>query len=484
MARGYIPNYGGGSAGSDEVTATTAQVLPGVTAITSDSNDEAAEGTMPTKAAQTYDVAPSTRTIAAGQYLTGGQTIRAVTTEGIAAANVKKGVAVKVGDADDDDRIAGVTGTYTGVLSSGQTAMAAGQLLTGYSGFVNGSDEIKGSMADKAGTSQAATVDADTTNNRVRMKIPAAGYYSAASYLYAAYSSFGNATAAQVLKNRTFTSSAGLLQSGTIESKAAATYNTYGSDREIAAGVYLSGKQTIKAVTTAGIAAANIKKGVAVKVGDANDDDRIAGVTGTYTTVSSGQSAVTAAALRSGYSGFANGGSEVKGSMADLGAGTYYATTSDQSILTTGRYVNVKHTIKKLTQTNLAAANILRGKTITINNGNANVWSVTGSSSVLKCVSGEITSGITSALPGGPDNKKYHWYSAKVNPGITPVMAFCLSSWGFVRRAGAKIASILTAADVANNGYYTNFSGDWSSSSVEVFAYDTNTSISYWIFGY
>jgi hypothetical protein len=69
---------------------------------------------------------------------------------------------------------------------------------------------------------------------------------------------------------------------GSISSKAAATYNTSTSDQTIASGQYLSGAQTIKAVTTSNISAANIRKGVNIKVGDANSAGRIANVTGTW----------------------------------------------------------------------------------------------------------------------------------------------------------------------------------------------------------
>ena len=466
MARGYIPNAGGSGSGSEDVTATRAQVLAGYTAITSDSNDEPAEGSIASKAAATYNTSASNQTIAAGQYLSGAQTIRAVTTSGISAGNIKYGATVKVGDAGSATRIANVAGTYTSVLSSGQTAATAAQILSGYSAFVNGSNEIKGSIA----------------------------------------------------------------------SKAAATFNTSASDRTIAAGQYLSGAQTIKAVTTSGISAANIRYGATVKVGDANSATRIANVAGTYTSVlSDGQTAMAAAQLLTGYSGFVNGGSEIKGSMANKGgssttwknfetdfigsytsgeqirirlripeagyynsyshvyvastefgdaaaanvltgqtftsaagfkvagtmpdrrgtdstpvgtaarstvaddtndrvrmylpsggnacyngmsyayaaystfgnaaanqvldgktftssagfkvegtitsqaAKTWYATTSEQTVIAAGKYASGAQKLSKLTQTNLSAANIISGKTITINNGSANVWSVAGS---------------------------------------------------------------------------------------------------------
>ena len=118
-------------------------------------------GTIQSKAAATYNTSTSDQTIAAGQYLSGAQTIRKVTTSNISAGNIKHNVTVKVGDAGDDDRIAGVTGTFTSssTVSSGQTAAAAGQILNGYSAWVDGA-EVKGSIAAK--TSSDMTVDGKT----------------------------------------------------------------------------------------------------------------------------------------------------------------------------------------------------------------------------------------------------------------------------------------------------------------------------------
>ena len=109
------------------------------------------------KAAATYNTSSSNQTISSGQYLTGAQTIRGVTTSGISAGNVKYGQTVKVGDSADDDRITGVTGTFTGssTVSSGQTAASAGEILSGYSAWVNGA-EVKGSLSAMT-TQQIAT---------------------------------------------------------------------------------------------------------------------------------------------------------------------------------------------------------------------------------------------------------------------------------------------------------------------------------------
>ena len=56
---------------------------------------------------------------------------------------------------------------------------------------------------------------------------------------------------------------------------------------------------------------------------------------------------------------------------------TYYATTSDQTIAA-GQYLSGAQKISKLTASGLTGGNILSGATISINNGNTNVWSVAG----------------------------------------------------------------------------------------------------------
>lgn len=67
-----------------------------------------------TQAAQTIYPSTTDQSIASGRYLTGAQTIKAVTTSNITAENIKSGVVVTVGDSSDADRILSVTGTYSG----------------------------------------------------------------------------------------------------------------------------------------------------------------------------------------------------------------------------------------------------------------------------------------------------------------------------------------------------------------------------------
>jgi hypothetical protein len=64
-----------------------------------------------TQAAQTIHPSTTDQTIASGKYLTGAQTVKAVTTTNLTAENIVQGVTVKIGDSTDDDCVASVTGT-------------------------------------------------------------------------------------------------------------------------------------------------------------------------------------------------------------------------------------------------------------------------------------------------------------------------------------------------------------------------------------
>ena len=60
-----------------------------------------------------YDTSTTDQTIMSGTYLTGNQVIKAVSVSGLSANTILSGTTVKIGDVDDDDRIASVTGTVT-----------------------------------------------------------------------------------------------------------------------------------------------------------------------------------------------------------------------------------------------------------------------------------------------------------------------------------------------------------------------------------
>ena len=322
---------------------------------------------LPVLAATTYNTSDSDQTIPAGKYLTGAQTIKAVTTDGISAANIKSGATVK--DENDDDRITSVTGTFTSAatVSQGQTAATAGVIREGYSAWVDGA-EVQGSLEDTEVVEGTTSVSGSTaTRGEAEWD---AGYIDAGSISAATFANTASAgveyvdisatTDAPVLVsdsylfiNKGYTDNLkislaklvpdgasadlasdmilsgysaydndGKLVAGSIQSLAATTYDVSSSDQVIAAGKYLAGAQTIRGVQVSGISAANIKTGETVKVGDSADDDRITSVTGTFTsaaTVSAGQTAAAAGQMLTGYSAWVDG-AEVQGSMANNGA--------------------------------------------------------------------------------------------------------------------------------------------------------------------
>ena len=339
-----------------------------------------------TKAATTFNTSASDQSIAAGTYLTGKQTIKAVTTANISAENIKDGIVVKVGDANSAGRIKNVTGIFTdsSTVSSGQTAATAGQILSGYSAWVDG-EEVKGNIATKTASNLTASGKTVT--------VPA-GYY--ATQVTKDVATAEQATPSVSIDSAgkitaTATQTEGYVAAGTktgtkqLTTKAATTFNTSTSDQTIASGTYLTGKQTIKAVTTSNIDAGNIKDGVTVKVGDANSAGRIKNVTGTFTdssTVSSGQTAAAAGQMLSGYSAWVDG-AEVKGSIATKTASNltvsgatvtvpagYYATqvtkdVSSGSATTPATTITAAPTLTLDTTTGIITGNVSKTQSVT-----------------------------------------------------------------------------------------------------------------------
>lgn len=108
------------STGTNTLTLSkTVSVTPSVTAGyvssgTAGNSSVSLTASVTTQGAQTIYPSTSDQTIAASRYLTGAQTIKAVTTSNLTAENIKQGVTVTVGDSADADRVASVTGTYSG----------------------------------------------------------------------------------------------------------------------------------------------------------------------------------------------------------------------------------------------------------------------------------------------------------------------------------------------------------------------------------
>ena len=106
------------STGTNTLTLSkTVSVTPTVTAGyvssgTSGNSSVSLTASVTTKAAATYHPSTSDQTVSASQYLTGAQTIKAVT-HNLDATKILSGTTFKIGDSTDDDCVASVSGSVT-----------------------------------------------------------------------------------------------------------------------------------------------------------------------------------------------------------------------------------------------------------------------------------------------------------------------------------------------------------------------------------
>lgn len=174
------------------------------------------------KSAATYTPGTSDQSIASGQYLNGTQTIKG--DSNLTAGNIKSGV-----------KIFNVTGSYAGGGSSGSTntsdaTATAEDIARGKTAYVQGAkitgklyEYTKGKTKNYSTTgSENVTFEHDDDRDLINIKIPWIGndeIMRTNSYikLGADATLFGDATAADVAKGKTFTSTAGLKVTGTAE---------------------------------------------------------------------------------------------------------------------------------------------------------------------------------------------------------------------------------------------------------------------------
>lgn len=263
-------------------TVAAGKMLSGITA--HGKNGAPVTGNIPTKSSSDMTVSGKTVTAPAGYYassqskdVSDGEITNNTTLPSgkSSSGTINRGSYIKVGTGYHSEKY------YQAQANSGTKAISSSGTIS-VDGYQN--------ISIPAGSTTPNTPTINTTT----------GVVTATSDVTAGYQSAGQ-------KSKT-------LQ---LNTKAAATYNVSGNDQEVSAGVYLTGKQTIRGVTTSGIDAANIKNGSVVKVGDADNAGRIKNVTGTFTasnTSTATKGAAAAGQILSGYSAWVNG-SEVKGTF-------------------------------------------------------------------------------------------------------------------------------------------------------------------------
>lgn len=79
----------------------------------------------------------------------------------------------------------------TGIKTDDATAVSA-NILSGKTAYAK-DVKITGTMKNKSSTTTLAVASLDTTNSRVRLKLPEDGYYDTNAYLYVSYASLASA---------------------------------------------------------------------------------------------------------------------------------------------------------------------------------------------------------------------------------------------------------------------------------------------------
>ena len=289
-----------------------------------DSDDLTASGATVTAPAGYY-AQEATKTIASGSVTQNAPTVNTSTGVVTATSTVTAGY-VSAETKSNTLSLSTQAGKTVSPTESEQTAVASGKYTTG-------AVKVGAISSTYVGSGIAKNDSDDLTASGATVTAPAGYYAEDATKTIASGSVTQNAptvNSSTGVVTATSTVTAGYVGADTksntlqLTTQAAQTITPGTSDKEIAAGKYLTGKQTIKG--DANLVAGNIKNGTS-----------IFGVSGTFSkanTVSSGQTAAGAAQIRSGYSAFVDG-AEVKGSLGNTSV-TQGTTTISGTTVTRG----------------------------------------------------------------------------------------------------------------------------------------------------
>lgn len=292
-------------------TVTAGSMLSGTTALKNDGTD--ITGSIASKSSSDLTASGATVTAPAGYYAAAASKSVASGTAGTPTAT--KGTATNH-SVSVTPSVTNTTGYITGGTKTGTAVtVSASELVSGTktisaSGTTDVTNYESVSVASGSATTPATTITANPS-----ISVDASGLITATvsktqsvtPSVSAGYVSSGTAGTITV-------SGSGTSQ---LTTQAAQTIHPSTTDQTIASGKYLTGTQTIKAVTVTNLTAANIVSGVTVKVGDSTDDDCVASVTGTAETGGGGgPTLLHSENVEISYS------STSKGSVATLDVGT------------------------------------------------------------------------------------------------------------------------------------------------------------------
>ena len=370
----------------------------------------------------------------------------------------------------------------------GGSAMVGGnalpsEVLFGKSGYVDGK-KVEGSMPNIGQVISYLTTVAQEV-------VPSEGYHDGTGYVEIAPTEQAKIISSNIRKDVTILGVTGNLQEGVDTSDATATASdilsgktTYKNGSKITGNIQSVAAKTVTPSTSSqtAVSSGNYCSGTITVGAIPNQQNG-----GTWTPSTSSQTMVAANKyLKTAVS---------VNAIPNQGAGgAKYATTSAQTLVTAPQYLTSNLTLGALSQSNLASDNILRGKTITISNGSTNVWSVSGSNSVLKYTSGTATSGTSKTalyyIPSGGSASSVDMSFISINPGFTPVIAISITTGNVIVKTAVADGYIwLYMAGVASYNGRLNDSRNspwrFQSNAVDLpSVLGTGGNTTYWIFGY
>lgn len=257
-------------------TVTNNSMLLGVTALKNDGTT--ATGNIVSKSSTDLTVSGATVTAPAGYYSSSAS--KSVASGSAGTPTATKGT-VSNNSISITPSVTNTTGYITGDTKTGTSVtVSASELVSGTktisaSGTTDVTNYKYASVADGSATTPSTSITANPTIS-----------VSSGGLITASVSGSKNVTptvrAGYVLSGTAGTVSVSGSNTEQLATQAATTYHPSTTDQTIASGKYLTGAQTIKAVTTTNLTAANIADGVTVKIGDSTDDDCVASITGTH----------------------------------------------------------------------------------------------------------------------------------------------------------------------------------------------------------
>lgn len=259
-------------------TVTAGSMLSGTTALKNDGTD--ITGTIASKTSSDLTASGATVTAPAGYYASAAS--KSVASGSTGTPTATKGT-VTSHSVSVTPSVTNTTGYITGGTKTGTAVtVSASELVSGTktisaSGTTDVTNYESASVASGSAKTPNTTITANPTvsvNSSGLITASVSKTQSVTPTVSAGYVSSGTAGTITV-------SGSGTNQ---LTTQAAQTIHPSTTDQTIASGKYLTGAQTVKAVTTTNLTAENIVQGVTVKIGDSTDDDCVASVTGTAET--------------------------------------------------------------------------------------------------------------------------------------------------------------------------------------------------------